>query len=106
MSLFLAIPLMIPLLVALGILVSPRWPVTAKQGEKARSRGWCREREAKAELRQNRKRFFVFVVSVTVISGMVSGLMCWLGNRKMYDNEVWHFKVAKVRYEEMGCHIP
>jgi prepilin-type N-terminal cleavage/methylation domain-containing protein len=97
---FILIPLIVPLLVAFAILVSPRWPVTGGQSVKALKRGWWRESNAQDEQNQNRKRFLVFVLVVMIVSGMVSGLLCWLGNRKVYDNEVWHFKVVRVQHEE------
>jgi len=97
---FLLIPIMLPILVAFVILVSPKWPVTRQGTEKVMGNYWRSDYSLQQYLKEHRVRFFAFVAITMVLSLIVSGFLFWLGNRKVYDKEVWHFKVTKIQHEE------
>jgi hypothetical protein len=83
---FVLIPICISLIVTLVIFLSPVWPVT-KDIE------W-RERE------QNIKKTIVFLVATVTLTSFISLLMWGCGTAKVWDYEVWNYKIVKVTHEE------
>jgi len=85
-----AIPILVPVLAALVILISPKWNVVKQPGDF----------NTRYNLRENRKRFAIFLVVSFVLTGLVSGGLYWIGSAKMWYKEVWNNKITKVRHEE------
>jgi len=82
---FIAIPLLLPAIAVVAILISPLWCIT---------KGCVIER------RINKKRLLVFSLSSLVFSAIVSGVLWGCGTLKVWDKEVWNYKISKVQYEE------
>lgn len=82
---FLAIPLLLPVIAVVVILASPLWCVT---------RGTPYERHA------NKKRLLIFFMSSLALTAVASGVLWGCGTLKTWDNEVWNYKVVRVKHEE------
>jgi len=84
------IPILIPVLAAFVILVSPKWNVVKQPGDF--NSGWS--------LRENRKRFGIFLLVSFILTGLVAGGLYWGGTAKMWYKEVWNNKVLRMKHEE------
>jgi hypothetical protein len=82
---FLAIPLLLPIIAVIVILASPLWCVTI---------GSLLERQ------MNRKRLLFFSLWSFVLTAAVSGGLWFCGTLKTQDKEVWNFKIVRVQHEE------
>jgi len=76
---FIIITILIPLLIALGLLISPLWPMKKVV---------------------NRKKFGSLIAISIVISAMVCGGLYFGAHRKLYFKEVWNYKFVSVKHEE------
>jgi hypothetical protein len=85
MNWFVAIPLIVPPVLAFIILVSPLWPIAHGPRHKKT---------------HNMKRFGIFVLVNVIVSAMTSGLMYRGGISKLMYPEVWNYKILKIRHEE------
>jgi hypothetical protein len=82
---FIAIPLLLPLVAVIAILVSPLWCITI---------GSPFERQT------NKKRLLIFFFSSLAFSAIISVILWNCGTAKIWDKEVWNYKIVNVRHEE------
>jgi len=76
---FILFTILLPLLVALGILISPLWPMKKVV---------------------NRKKFGILIGSSVIISSIVCGGLYFGAHRKLYFKEVWNYKRVSIKHEE------
>ncbi|MFW6121980.1 MAG: hypothetical protein ACOC80_13945 [Petrotogales bacterium] len=86
--LFITITILIPFVFALGVLISPLWPVSRKNSS------------CESIRKKNMKKFLTFLLCTTFISAIGSFLLYYLGTRSMYSNEIWSFRIDKIKHEE------
>ena len=76
---FIIITILIPLLIALGLLISPLWPMKKVV---------------------NRKKFGVLIGISIIVSAMVCGGLYFGAHRKLYFKEVWNYKITSIQHKE------
>jgi len=77
--LFLAIILLVPLVLAFGLLVSPWWPMKKVV---------------------NRKKFASLIGTSVVTSGIICVFLYIGAYSKLYFKEVWNYKITSIKHEE------
>ena len=86
---FLLIPVLVPILMALIVLVSPLWPVFE----------WQVGQGNPNKIPINRLKFLVFSGANILACAVIATLM-WLGGiSKSYFPEIWNYKVVSIKHE-------
>jgi hypothetical protein len=76
---FIGCTLLVPVLLALGVLISPMWPIKEKI---------------------NQKKFAVLIGASTVVSAMVCCGLYFGAISKLYFKEVWNYKITSIKHTE------
>ena len=76
---FIFFTILLPLLIALGLLISPLWPMKKIV---------------------NRKKFGVLIGISIVVSAIVCGGLYFGAHRKLYFKEVWNYKIVSIQHKE------
>lgn len=76
---FIIFTILIPLLVALGVLISPMWPIREKV---------------------NQKKFAVLIGASIVVSALVCCGLYFGAISKLYFKEVWNYKITSIKHTE------
>ena len=100
---FIVMTILLPLLAALGILISPWWPVTSDGTTRrmlTKENPWINRSSHADCMRQNRLKFGIFIGGSIVASGLICGLLYFGATRKMHFNEVWNYKITSIEHHE------
>ena len=76
---FIIITLLVPLLLAFGLLVSPWWPMKKVV---------------------NRKKFACLISTSIVTSGIICVFLYFGAHSKLYFKEIWNYKIVSMKHEE------
>lgn len=82
---FIIVPVLLPIIAVVIILASPYWCIT---------QGTYDERN------ENKKKLGIFFGISFLASAIISGILYGCGTLKVYDKEVWNYRIVRVSHEE------
>lgn len=82
---FIIVPILLPIIAVVIILASPFWCVTVGSYD---------------ERVENRKKLGIFFGISFVLSAVISGMLYGFGSLKIWDKEVWNYKIVRMTHEE------